>query len=75
MQVFLGVKDKLKFISVRYNDIEWNGAGMKFSNPGHKTHIHIEWSNAGMSNTGFESDLRQAVGKISSSAADVEMEF
>ena len=57
VRVFLGLKDKMKFISVIYNDWEWNGQGVKFphKDAAHKTHIHIEWGKAGVGSSTFAS--------------------
>ena len=59
VQIFLRLRQKMKFISIVYNGWEWNGAGVKFPHVDevHKTHIHIEWGNAGVAQSDFASDL------------------
>lgn len=74
VQAFLSVKSKLNFISLIYNDWEWNGAGQKFPHAGHKTHIHIEWSGSSMNHTGYEADLGAAVAAVKP-ADDTDFEF
>ena len=63
VQVFLGLKGKMKFISVIYNGWEWNGAGVRFPHvdEAHKTHIHIEWSATSVALSTFASDLEDAL--------------
>jgi hypothetical protein len=63
VQVFLGLKAKLKFISIVYNLQEWNSAGSRFPHidEAHKTHIHIEWSKTTVGSAGFQSDLEDAL--------------
>ncbi|HEU0049578.1 MAG TPA: hypothetical protein VFQ43_18470 [Nitrososphaera sp.] len=63
VQVFLGLKEKMKFISVIYNGWEWNRNGVKFPHvdEAHKTHIHIEWSSAGVGIAEFSSALEDAL--------------
>lgn len=77
--IFLDIKGSLKFISVVYNGWEWNGAGQRFTRGGdavnrHVTHIHIEWSSAMMSHSGFESELTDRVRKMAPSETDLELD-
>lgn len=77
VSIFLALKGQLKFISVIYNGWEWNGAGVKFPRGGdvvnrHVSHIHIEWSAAGMSLTGFENALIEKVKTMRPSETDYE---
>lgn len=77
--IFLAIKDSLKFISVVYNGWEWNGAGQKFVRGGdavnrHVTHIHIEWSAAMMSHSGFENELTTRVKAMAPSETDYEFD-
>ncbi len=53
----------MKFISVVYNDSEWNGSGVKFPHvdEAHKTHIHIEWGKTGIALNNFASSLEDAL--------------
>jgi hypothetical protein len=69
VEVFLGLKRKMNFISLIYNGWEWNGAGHRFphgSDPvtRHITHIHIEWGETGMGLTDFQEALAGAVSDI-----------
>jgi hypothetical protein len=48
VDVFLTVREKMKWLALIYNKQEWNWAGQKFPRGGdvirqHVTHIHIEW--------------------------------
>ena len=63
VQVFLGLKQKMRFISIVYNGWEWNGQGVRFphKDEAHKTHIHIEWSTVGVGLSDFASDLEDAL--------------
>jgi len=53
----------MRFISVIYNDWEWNSAGVKFSHidAAHKTHIHIEWGKTGVGLADFTTGLEDAL--------------
>jgi hypothetical protein len=62
VQVFLNLREKMKWIAVIYNNWQWNRVGLKLPRTGsrenrHVTHIHIEWDAANMNLTGFEPDL------------------
>jgi hypothetical protein len=63
VEIFLSLKEKMKFVSVIYNGSEWNGSGLKFPHVDeeHKTHIHIQWGDAGVATAGFASDLEDAL--------------
>ena len=63
VRVFVGLKAKIGFISIVYNDWEWNGQGAMFPHidQEHKTHIHIEWGKTGVGNRSFASDLEDAL--------------
>jgi hypothetical protein len=63
VQVFLGLRAKMRFVSVVYNNWEWNGHGSKFPHVDeeHKTHIHIEWGATGAAQNDFASDLEDAL--------------
>ncbi len=63
VQIFLSLKQTMKFISVVYNNWEWNGAGAKFPHvdEAHKTHIHIEWSQTGVELADFAPALEDAL--------------
>jgi hypothetical protein len=66
VQVFLNLKAGMRFISVIYNEKEWNGAGVQFPRGGdamnrHVTHIHIEWGKTGVGIDSFGSDLEDAL--------------
>jgi hypothetical protein len=63
IQVFLKLREKIKFISIVYNGLEWNSAGVKFPHvdEAHKTHIHIEWSKTGIALNNFASALEDAL--------------
>ena len=61
--IFLDLRARMGFTAVIYNYWEWNGAGYKFARKGdpHTTHIHIEWSSAGVNNASFEFHLMYAL--------------
>ena len=63
VQVFLGQRKKMNFVSVVYNGWEWNGQGVRFPHvdEAHKTHIHIEWGKSGIGIATFASDLEDAL--------------
>ena len=63
VRIFLSLKQNMKFISVVYNNWEWNSAGSKFPHvdEAHKTHIHIEWGQTGVGSGDFASDLEDAL--------------
>jgi hypothetical protein len=68
VEVFLGLREKMKWIAVIYNSEEWNRAGLKFPRTGspenrHVTHIHVEWDAANINLVGFEADLAAALKK------------
>ncbi len=51
VDVFLTVREKMKWLAVIYNKRQWNWAGQEFPRGGdiinqHVTHIHIEWAMA-----------------------------
>ena len=67
VSTFRSLRLKMKFISVKYNHMEFNGADQSFPQPkdkAHETHIHIEWGSGSMNHTGFEDDLKAAVQSI-----------
>ena len=62
VDVFLSVREKMKWSAVIYNKKEWNGAGKEFPRGGdpinqHVTHIHIEWRAADAASADWEQDL------------------
>jgi hypothetical protein len=62
VEVFLAVRDKMKWLALIYNKKEWNWAGTQFPRGGdairqHTTHIHIEWRMADAASTAWEQDL------------------
>jgi hypothetical protein len=62
VNVFLKVRDKMKWSAVIYNKKEWNSAGKEFPRGGdpinqHVTHIHIEWRLADASSVDWEQTL------------------
>jgi len=70
VEIFLELRDKMKWIAVIYNGYEWNGQGMKFekkrkvdgkpvSDPEfeHRTHIHIEWGQSSVNTVDFGDEL------------------
>jgi hypothetical protein len=63
VKIFLGLKAQMHFIDIVYNGWEWNGAGVKFKRKGdqHTTHIHIEWSSAGVDRANFAGELSDAL--------------
>jgi hypothetical protein len=70
VEVFLEVRETMKWSAVIYNNWEWNGAGKKFPRGGdainrHVTHIHIEWTAASSANGAFEDELTDALEKRS----------
>ena len=69
VEMFLDLREKMRWIAVIYNGWEWNRAGLKLTRTGdaiqrHVTHIHIEWGAADANNAGFELDLIAAAKKI-----------
>ena len=51
VDVFLTVREQMKWLAVVYNKKQWNWAGQEFPRGGdlisqHITHIHIEWAMA-----------------------------
>ena len=63
VRVFVGLKSTMGFVSIVYNDWEWNGQGVKFPHVDqeHKTHIHIEWGKTSVGSRSFASDLEDAL--------------
>jgi hypothetical protein len=62
VDVFLTVREKMKWLAVIYNKKEWNWAGQQFPRGGdairqHTTHIHIEWRMSDAASTAWEQDL------------------
>jgi hypothetical protein len=62
VDVFLTVREKMKWLALIYNKKEWNYAGKEFPRGGdairqHTTHIHIEWRLADAATVGWEQDL------------------
>ena len=70
VKVFLDLKEVMKWSAVIYNKKQWDARGetprLKNNDPSyeHVTHIHIEWREADMGNTGFEEALRKGLSKI-----------
>lgn len=77
IEVFLQLREKMRWNCIVYNCWEWNGKGLKFprhskTNPKlntsssflHLTHIHIQWAIADGNRTGFEAELANAVSGI-----------
>ena len=66
VEVFLSVREKMKWLALIYNKKEWNYAGTQFPRGGdairqHITHIHIEWRMADSASTPWEQDLIDAL--------------
>ena len=66
-ELFLTVREKMKWLAVIYNKKEWNWAGKEFPRGGdiinqHITHIHIEWAMAFAATVGWEEDLINELG-------------
>jgi hypothetical protein len=66
VQVFLKVREKMKWSAVIYNKKEWNKAGTEMPRGGdlinqHVTHIHIEWRAADAASVDWEQDLIDAL--------------
>jgi hypothetical protein len=62
VDVFLTVREKMKWLAVVYNKRQWNWAGQEFPRGGdaisqHITHIHIEWAMAFAASVTWEQDL------------------
>ena len=62
VDVFLTVREKMKWLAVVYNKRQWNWAGQEFPRGGdaisqHVTHIHIEWAMAFSAQVAWEQDL------------------
>ena len=62
VDVFLTVREKMKWLAVVYNKRQWNWAGTEFPRGGdlisqHVTHIHIEWAMAFSASAAWEQDL------------------
>lgn len=67
VDVFLTVREKMKWLAVIYNKKEWNWAGKEFPRGGdiinqHVTHIHIEWAMAFAASAAWEDDLIKELG-------------
>ena len=66
VEVFLEVREKMKWSAVIYNKKQWNKAGIEMPRGGdlinqHLTHIHIEWRAADASSGDWEQDLINAL--------------
>lgn len=70
VEIFLDLRDDMKWIAVIYNGSEWNGQGIKFARKKtvdgepvndaayeHRTHIHIEWGQSSINTIGFDGKL------------------
>jgi hypothetical protein len=62
VDVFLTVREKMKWLAVVYNKRQWNWAGQEFPRGGdiisqHVTHIHIEWAMGFAASAAWEQDL------------------
>jgi hypothetical protein len=62
VNVFLKVREKMRWSAVIYNKKEWNMAGNEFPRGGdpinqHVTHIHIEWRAADAGSVDWEQTL------------------
>ena len=67
VDVFLTVREKMKWLAVVYNKKQWNWAGQEFPRGGdiisqHITHIHIEWAMAFAASAAWEEDLVKELG-------------
>ncbi len=67
VDVFLKVREKMKWLAVIYNKRQWNWAGKEFPRGGdaisqHTTHIHIEWAMAFAATVTWEQDLITELG-------------
>ena len=67
VDVFLTVREKMKWLAVIYNKKQWNWAGQELPRGGdiisqHITHIHIEWAMAFAASAGWEQDLIDELG-------------
>jgi hypothetical protein len=67
VDVFLTVRDKMKWLALIYNKKEWNWAGKQFPRGGdpihqHITHIHIEWRLPDAASVTWEEDLIKELG-------------
>ena len=67
VDVFLTVREKMKWLAVVYNKKQWNWAGQEFPRGGdlisqHVTHIHIEWAMAFSASVAWEQDLITELG-------------
>lgn len=67
VDVFLTVREKMKWLAVVYNKRQWNWAGQEFPRGGdlisqHVTHIHIEWAMAFAAQVTWEQALIDELG-------------
>ena len=67
VDVFLTVREKMKWLTVIYNKKQWNWAGQEFPRGGdiinqHVTHIHIEWAMSFAATVAWEQDLINELG-------------
>src|SRR5262249_2864999 len=64
VEVFLEVREKMKWSAVIYNKKQWNKQGIEMPRGGdsinqHLTHIHIEWRGADAASAALENELIQ----------------
>ena len=67
VDVFLTVREKMKWLALVYNKKQWNWAGQEFPRGGdvisqHITHIHIEWAMSFAASAAWEEDLVKELG-------------
>jgi hypothetical protein len=67
VDVFLTVREKMKWLALIYNKKEWNWAGKEFPRGGdairqHVTRIHIEWRLSDAATVAWEQDLIDELG-------------